>query len=70
VAITSPAKTVADCFRFRKHVGLEVALDALRDYLDQRNRRRGADLSIQALTEAMRACRVGRVMTPYVEALV
>jgi hypothetical protein len=33
VALTTPAKTVADCFRFRRHVGLEVALAALRDYL-------------------------------------
>jgi predicted transcriptional regulator of viral defense system len=38
VAITTPAKTVADCFRFRRHVGLDVALDALREYL-QRARR-------------------------------
>ncbi|MCC6649133.1 MAG: transcriptional regulator [Polyangiaceae bacterium] len=30
--VTSPAKTVADCFRYRDHVGLDVALEALRDY--------------------------------------
>lgn len=33
VRITSPAKTVADCFRYRQHVGLDVAMAALRDYL-------------------------------------
>ncbi len=33
VRVTSPAKTVADCFRYRDHVGLETALSALRDYL-------------------------------------
>lgn len=33
VAITTPAKTVADCFRYRRHVGLDVALDALRDFI-------------------------------------
>ncbi len=33
VRITSPAKTVADCFRYRRHVGLDVALAALRDFL-------------------------------------
>lgn len=32
VRLTSPAKTVADCFRYRAHVGLDVALAALRDY--------------------------------------
>ncbi len=31
--ITTPAKTVADCFRFRRHVGQDVAIAALRDYL-------------------------------------
>jgi len=31
--ITAPAKTVADCFRYRRRVGLDVALAALRDYL-------------------------------------
>jgi predicted transcriptional regulator of viral defense system len=36
---TTAAKTVADCFRYRRHVGLEVALAALRDYL--RNKKRG-----------------------------
>ncbi len=40
VRVTSPAKTVADCFRYRRHVGLDVALAALRDFLG-RSRRRG-----------------------------
>ncbi len=38
VQMTSPAKTVADCFRYRRHVGLEVAIAALRDYLDRSRR--------------------------------
>lgn len=33
VRVTSPAKTVADCFRYRRHVGLDVAVEALRDFL-------------------------------------
>jgi predicted transcriptional regulator of viral defense system len=33
VQITTPAKTVVDCFRYRRHVGLDVALESLRDYL-------------------------------------
>jgi predicted transcriptional regulator of viral defense system len=64
VRVTSPAKTVADCFRYRRHVGLEVALTALRDYL--RKYRGGVD----ALLEAARADRVYSVLYPYLEALV
>ena len=64
VRITSPAKTVADCFRFRRLVGLEAALDALRDYL--KKHRNGID----ALMKAAAADRVTNVMRPYVEALV
>jgi predicted transcriptional regulator of viral defense system len=63
VRITSPAKTVVDCFRYRRHVGLEVALSALRDYL---SKRKG---SIDALVAAARADRVQTVLRPYLEAL-
>jgi predicted transcriptional regulator of viral defense system len=63
VQITTPAKTVADCFRFRRHVGLEVALAALKDYLAKRKG------SIDALVEAARADRTYAFMRPYVEAL-
>jgi predicted transcriptional regulator of viral defense system len=63
VHLTTPAKTVADCFRFRRHVGLEVALDALRDYL----RKRAG--TIDALVEAARADRIHPFMRPYLEAL-
>jgi hypothetical protein len=61
--VTTPAKTVADCFRYRRHVGLDVALAALRDYL--RKKRGGVD----ALVEAARADRVYALMRPYLEAL-
>jgi predicted transcriptional regulator of viral defense system len=63
VQLTTPAKTVADCFRFRRHVGLDVALEAMRDYL---RKRRG---SIDALLEAARADRVHALIRPYLEAL-
>ena len=64
VQLTTPAKTVADCFRFRRHVGLEVALAALRDYLKTRKG------SIDELVEAARADRIYSFMRPYLEALV
>lgn len=63
VRITTPAKTVADCFRFRRHVGLDVAIEALKDYL---RKRKG---SIDALVEAARADRIYAFMRPYLEAL-
>jgi predicted transcriptional regulator of viral defense system len=85
VTLTTPAKTVADCFRFRRHVGLEVALAALRDYLRRMRaprassersasteRKRGAPGSedtIDALVAAARADRVYSVLRPYLEAL-
>ncbi len=62
VAITSPAKTVADCFRYRQHVGLEVALAALREYV--RTHRSGRE----ALVQAAKADRVYALMRPYMEA--
>ena len=64
VKLTTAAKTVADCFRYRRHVGLDVAITALRDYL--RMHRGGMD----ALVEAARVDRVYTLMRPYLEALV
>jgi len=63
VRLTTPAKTVADCFRYRRHVGLETALAALRDYL------RAYPGGMDALVEAARADRVHARMRPYIEAL-
>lgn len=72
IRLTSPAKTVADCFRYRRHVGLEVALAALRDYLNSSRKRQAQDakrFGVDALTAAARADRVYSVMRPYLEAL-
>lgn len=63
VRITSREKTVADCFKYRNKIGLDVALEALREYLRSRKR------SIDLLNNAAEACRVARVMRPYLEAL-
>jgi len=61
--LPTPAKTVADCFRFRRHAGFEVALAALNDYL---KKRKG---SMDALVEAAQADRIYAFMRPYLEAL-
>jgi predicted transcriptional regulator of viral defense system len=63
VRLTTPAKTVADCFRYRKHVGLDVALASLREYLRKHHS------GIDALTTAAKADRIYAFMRPYLEAL-
>lgn len=64
VRVYSVAKTIADLFKARNRVGLEVAMEALREAWRER-RFRMADLD-----RAAHACRVERVMRPYVEAVV
>ena len=63
VKITSREKTVADCFKYRNKIGLDVALEALREYLRSRKR------SVDDLVRAARVCRVARVMQPYLESM-
>lgn len=63
VRITSRAKTVADCFKYRNKIGIDVAIDALKEYLRKRGR------SMEDLEQAAAVCRVSRVIRPYVEAL-
>lgn len=63
VRVTSPAKTVADCFKFRNKVGLDVALEALREA--RRTRKASAD----DLWRYAQINRVANVMRPYLEAV-
>ena len=62
--IYCPAKTVADCFKFRNLVGLDVAIEALKDCI--RNRR----CTIDELFHYAAICRVANIMRPYMMALV
>lgn len=63
VRIFSPAKTVADCFKYRNKIGLDVAIEALRECT--RKRRATSD----ELWQAAKVCRVANVMRPYLESL-
>ncbi len=63
VKIYSPAKTVADCFKHRSKVGLDVALEALRDAF------RVHKITMDVLWAAARICRMENVMRPYMESL-
>ena len=62
VKITCPAKTVADCFKYRNKTGLDVALEALRECRRQRK------CSLKDLWHYAKICRVASVMKPYLEA--
>ncbi|MHB8578106.1 MAG: type IV toxin-antitoxin system AbiEi family antitoxin domain-containing protein [Dehalococcoidia bacterium] len=61
--VYSPAKTVVDCFKFRNKIGLDVALEALREVWRQRR------VNIDELWEYADICRVQNVMRPYLESL-
>lgn len=64
VHVYGAAKTVADCFKYRNKIGLDVAIEALRDC----RRRRKA--TMDQLWEAAKICRMTNVMRPYMESLV
>ena len=64
VKIYNPAKTVADCFKYRNKIGLDVALEALRDCRRQRK------CTNDELWHYAKICRVANVMKPYLEAVV
>jgi predicted transcriptional regulator of viral defense system len=61
--IYSPEKSVADSFKFRNKLGVDVALEALKNY------RASADFNIEKLLEMARVDRVEKIMRPYIEAV-
>ena len=63
VRITSVARTVADCFKYRNKIGLDVALEALREAW------RGKRVTSDELWRYAQVCRVANVMSPYLESL-
>jgi predicted transcriptional regulator of viral defense system len=63
VKVYGPAKTIADCFKYRNKIGLDVALKALRDCWKKRR------ATIDELSAAAQVCRVANVMRPYMESL-
>ena len=61
--ITSPARTVVDCFRYRNKFGLDIALEALDDVL------RSRIATVSEILRAAEACRARTVLKTYLEAL-
>lgn len=64
VPVYSPAKTVADCFKYRNKIGLGVALEALK------GARLLPGVSLDDIYRAAKVCRVDRVMQPYLDGMV
>lgn len=63
VRVFSPAKTVADCFKYRGKFGLDVSVEALREGW------RSKKFTLDELLAAAEVCRVRRVIQPYLEML-
>ncbi len=63
VRVYSAAKTVADCFKFRNKIGLDVAIEALKDCLRQKK------TNVNEIYRYAKICRVSNVIRPYMEAL-
>jgi predicted transcriptional regulator of viral defense system len=63
VRITNPARTVVDCFRYRNKIGLDVAMEALRDAVRSRK------AMVGEIDRAAEVCRIRTVIGPYLEAL-
>jgi predicted transcriptional regulator of viral defense system len=63
VRIYNPAKSVADSFKYRHKLGLDIALEALRLYCQHH------DFQVDTLLHYAQVCRVEEVMRPYLEAL-
>ena len=63
IRITSPSRTVVDCFKFRNKIGLEVAIEALRDV--RKTKKSNAD----ELWHFAKLARVSNVMRPYLESV-
>lgn len=64
VHVTSPARTIVDCFRYRSKIGLDVALEALREGIKMRA------VTVDEIVRAAEVLRARTVIGPYLEALV
>jgi len=63
VKVYNPAKTVADCFKYLNKIGLDVALEALRECWRERR------ATMDELWHYAKICRMANVMRPYLESL-
>jgi predicted transcriptional regulator of viral defense system len=64
VKIYNPEKTLADCFKYRNKIGMDVVLEALKLYKTRKT------FNLRELLKYSRICRVEKVISPYLEATV
>ena len=64
VKIYDCEKTIADCFKFREKIGMDVTLEALKDYIKQ------PKMNVSLLLKYARVNRVEKIMRPYIEAMI
>jgi len=64
VQIYNPEKTLADCFKYRNKLGMDVVLESLKLYKSQKS------YSLDKLLKYARICRVDKIMKPYLEAII
>ena len=64
VKIYSKAKTIADCFKFREKIGMDIAIESLKDYLKQ------PKPQLHLLVQYSKVNKVENIMRPYLESLI
>jgi predicted transcriptional regulator of viral defense system len=64
IKIYNPEKTLADCFKFRNKIGMEVVLEALKLYKSRQQ------FNLEKLLKYAKICRVKNIMSPYLEATI
>ena len=64
VKIYTPEKTLADCFKFRNKLGMDVVIEALRFYKSRQK------FNLEELLKYGKVCRVNKIMMPYLEATI
>jgi len=63
IQVYNPAKTIADCFKFRNKIGLDVAIEALKDGIRENK------TSFNEIDKFAKICRVQNVIRPYAETI-
>lgn len=63
IRVYNPSKTIADCFKFRRKIGIDIAIEALQEGLRQKK------ATVKQILKYAEICRVERVITPYMEAV-
>lgn len=64
IQVTCVEKTIADCFKYRNKIGIDIAIEALKDAWNKKQ------ISMDLIWQYSKICRVSNVMRPYLECLI